>query len=397
MIKEKQCNFMKRFVYVDNAATTSVAPEVLEAMLPFFKNNYGNASSLYSKGRDAKVALEDARERIAAILKCKPSEIFFTSCGCESDNWAIKGTALAHAKKGKHIITSKIEHPAVLSSCAALEKQGYEVTYVDVNEDGFVDPKDIEAAIRPDTILVAVMHANNEIGTIQPIREIADIAHRHGVLCFTDAVQSVGNIPVSIPELGVDMLSFSGHKNHAPKGVGVLYIKSGTRVFDLIDGGGQERGRRAGTENVAYIVGVARALELAVEKLPDMKRIEGMRDRLIDTLLEKVPYSRLNGSKANRLPGNLNISFEYIEGESMLLLCDMEGICISTGSACSSNSLEPSHVLLAIGLPHEKAHGSARITLSHENTEEDVDYIIEKLPPIVERLRNMSPIYPANR
>ncbi|MBO4264654.1 MAG: cysteine desulfurase NifS [Clostridia bacterium] len=387
---------MKRFVYADNAATTSVSPKVLEAMLPFFGENYGNAMSLYSKGREAKKPLEEARETIAGILECKPSEIYFTSCGCESDNWAIKGTALANAKKGKHIITSKIEHPAVLETCRALEKQGYEVTYLDVDENGFVNPDDVKNAIRDDTILVAVMYANNEIGTIQPIKEIARIAHERNVYCFTDAVQAVGNIPVSVKDLDVDMLSFSGHKIHAPKGIGVLYIKSGTRVFDLIDGGGQERGRRAGTENTAYIVGIATALKEAVEALPDMKRVEKMRDRLADELL-KVPYSRLNGSRENRLPGNINISFEYIEGESMLLLCDMDGICISTGSACSSNSLEPSHVLLAIGLPHEKAHGSARITISHQTTDEDIDYIIEKLPPIVKRLRDMSPIYPANR
>lgn len=387
---------MERFVYADNAATTPVAAEVLDEMLPFLRDGYGNASSLYSKGRDARAAVENARERIAAILECKPSEIFFTSCGCESDNWAIKGTALAHSKKGKHIITTKIEHPAVLETCAALEKQGFEVSYIDVNKDGFVDPADVRAALRPDTILVAVMHANNEIGTVQPVREIADIAHANGSLCFTDAVQSVGHIPVSVRELGVDMLAFSGHKIHAPKGIGVLYIKSGTRVFDLIDGGGQERGRRAGTENVPYIVGVAKALELATAKLSENERLAKMRDRLIDGLLKKVPYSALNGARENRLPGNVNISFDYIEGESMLLLCDMQGICISTGSACSSNSLEPSHVLLAIGVPHEKAHGSARITLSHENTDEDVDYILSKLPPIVERLRAMSPIYPAN-
>lgn len=383
---------MSKFVYADNAATTGVSAAVLEEMMPYFKENYGNPSSLYRIGRQNGQAITAARERIAKVLGAKPNEIYFTSCGSESDNWAIKGAAHANASKGKHIITTVYEHHAVLHSMDALKKEGFEITYLPVDEYGQIKPQELEAAIRPDTILVAMMFANNEIGSVLPIKELAQVAHDHKVLFFTDAVQAVGNIPVNVTELGVDMLSLSGHKIHAPKGIGVLYVKTGVRVANLIDGGGQERGRRGGTENVAYIVGLAKALEDAVNGLDDMPRIAKMRDRLAKEIV-KIPYSRINGGMDKRLPGNLNVSFEFIEGESLILLLDMAGICASTGSACSTASLEPSHVLLSIGLPAEKAHGSLRLTLSHENTEEDVDYILEKLPPIVQRLRDMSPLY----
>ena len=383
---------MKQFIYADNAATTKVAPEVLDAMMPCFGEVYGNPSSLYSKGQEANNLLTEAREKIANLLNCKASEIFFTSCGSESDNWAIKGAALANQKKGKHIISTKIEHHAVLHTLQSLEKQGFEVTYLGVDKDGIVSLEQLKNAIRPDTILVECMYANNEIGTIQPIKEMAAICHEKGIPFFTDAVQAVGNIPIDLQDLGVDMLALSGHKIHAPKGIGALYVKTGTRILPLLDGGGQERGRRGGTENVAYAVALAKALELAIAKLPEMEKVQAMRDRLIDGLLQ-IPNSRLNGSREKRLPGNCNISFEFIEGESLILMLDMLGICASTGSACSSKSLEPSHVLLSIGLPHEKAHGSLRLTLSHENTMEEVDYILEKVPMVVDRLRQMSPLY----
>ncbi|MBQ7780294.1 MAG: cysteine desulfurase NifS [Clostridia bacterium] len=383
---------MSRFVYADNAATTSVSPEVLSAMLPYFGSEYGNPSSLYSLGRKSAEAIAEAREKIASLLGAKPNEIFFTSCGSESDNWAIKGAAHANISKGKHIISTVYEHHAVLHTLDALKKDGFEVTLLEVDSEGLITPEQLEAAIRPDTILVAMMYANNEIGTILPIKELAAVAHAHKVPFFTDAVQAVGNIPVNVADLGVDMLSLSGHKIHAPKGVGALYVKTGTRLHNLIDGGGQERRRRGGTENVAYIVGLAKALEIAIEQLPDMERVKKMRDRLASEI-SKIPATRINGSMEHRLPGNLNVAFEFIEGESLILLLDMAGIAASTGSACSTASLEPSHVLLSIGLPHEKAHGSLRLTLSHENTDEDVDYILEKLPPIVARLREMSPLY----
>lgn len=384
---------MKRFVYADNAATTPVLPEVRDVMLPFFGEIYGNPSSAYSKGAEAAAPLAKARETIAALLGAKPTEIFFTASGSEADNWAIKGVALSMKNKGKHIISSKFEHHAVIHALESLEKEGYEVTYVDVNENGVIDPADVEKAIRPDTILIAIMMANNEIGTIQPIAEIAEIGKKHGVTTFTDAVQAVGNTPVNVNDLGVDMLAFSGHKIHAPKGIGVLYIRTGTRVRPLIDGGGQERGRRGGTENVAFAVGLAKALEIAVARLPEMARVKAMRDRLMQGLLDKIPYSRVNGDIEKRLDGNLNIGFEFVEGESLLMWLDASGICASTGSACNSASLEPSHVLLSIGVPHERAHGSLRFTLSHENTDEDVDYILATLPGIVQRLRDMSPLY----
>ena len=385
---------MNRFVYADNAATTSVLPEVLAEMTPCFAAEYGNPSSRYSLGRSASQLLSDARARIADVLGAKPTEIFFTSGGSESDNWAIKGAARANASRGKHIVTTAYEHHAVLHTMESLKKEGFDITYLKPDGQGEIRPEDLEAAIRPDTILVSVMFANNEIGTVLPIREMAEVTHRHpGVLFFTDAVQAVGNVPVNVKDLGVDMLALSGHKIHAPKGIGVLYVKTGTRIANLIDGGGQERGRRGGTENLPYIRGLAKALEIASDGLSDMPRIAAMRDRLAEGILAAIPYARINGTMKNRLPGNLNVAFEFIEGESLTLLLDMEGICASTGSACSSATLEPSHVLLAIGLPHEKAHGSLRITLSHENTEEDVDYILEKLPPIVKRLRDMSPLY----
>lgn len=379
-------------IYADNAATTSVSPEVLEVMMPFFTERYGNPSSLYSIGRENGRTVAEARAKIASLLGAKPSEIYFTASGSEADNWAIKGAAYASRKKGNHIITTVFEHHAVLHTVKALEKEGFEVTYLEVDHNGQISPEAFEAAIRPDTILAAVMYANNEIGSILPIKEMAQAAHKHGVLFFTDAVQAVGNIPVNVKELGVDMLSLSGHKIHAPKGIGALYIRNGLRINNLIDGGGQERGKRGGTENIAYIVGLARALEIAIEQLPDYERVAKLRDRLAEGI-KKIPHSHINGGMEHRLPGNINAAFEFIEGESLILLLDMAGICASTGSACSTASLEPSHVLLSIGLPVEIAHGSLRISLSHENTEEDVDYILEQLPKIVQRLRDMSPLY----
>lgn len=385
-----------RFVYADNAATTAVSPEVFEAMKPWFGPKWGNPSSLHRLGREAAIALEDARARIAACLGAKPREIYFTSCGSESDNWAIKGAAYAGRKKGRtHIITSKIEHHAMLHACEALERDGFTVTYVGVDSEGFVSVEEIRAAISDKTAVVAVMLANNEIGTIEPIAEIAKIAHEHGALMFTDAVQAFGALDVKVDTLGADMLSLSGHKIHAPKGIGLLYVKQGVRIENLIDGGGQERGKRGGTENMAYIVGLATAVENAYANLPKMQAVAALRDSLRDRILAAIPHSTLNGPRdgAYRLPGNLNIGFEYIEGESMLLLLDAAGICASTGSACSSASLDPSHVLLATGVPHERAHGSLRLSISSETSEADADYILEVLPPIIKRLRNMSPLY----
>ena len=384
---------MKRYVYADNAATTPVSAEVVSAMMPCFEKDWGNPSSLHQKGREAKEILDSARERIAAVLGCRASEIYFTSCGTESDNWAIKGAAYRMRAKGRtHIITSKIEHHAVLNSCAALEKEGFTVTYLDVDENGVVDVEQLKNTVNDKTALVAVMYANNEVGTIEPIEEIGNIAHSVGALMFTDAVQAVGNIDIDLSRLPVDMLSLSGHKIHAPKGIGLLYIKKGVVINNLIDGGGQESRRRGGTENLPYIVGLAKALEIAKEKMSDLDRVRKMRDRLIDEIL-KIPYSKLNGHRTERLAGNVNIGFEFIEGESLLLWLDISGIAASTGSACSSASLEASHVLLAMGVPHEKAHGSLRLSISHETTDGDIDYIIETLPPIIERLRNMSPLW----
>ena len=387
-------NAPKKRIYVDNAATTPVSEEVVNAMMPCFLDAWGNPSSLHEDGQKAKDIVVKAREKIARALGCEPNEIYFTSCGSESDNWAIKGAVYA-SKKRKKIVTSKIEHHAVLHTCQALEKEGYEVVYVGVDEGGVIKMDELRRAVDEDTALVAIMMANNEIGTIEPIAEISAIAHEKGALMFTDAVQAVGNIPVNVKELGVDMLSLSGHKIHTPKGIGALYIKKGIRIKNLIDGGGQERGRRGGTENVPYICGLGVAVENAVESLGEMERVRSLRNKLIDGLLE-IPYSRLNGDRNNRLPGNANLSFSYIEGESLLLWLDMSGVSASTGSACSSNSLEASHVLLAIGVDIEDAHGSLRFSLSKDNTEEEVDEIIRVVKESVERLRAMSPIYPGN-
>ena len=360
-------------IYADNAATTPVLPEVTEAILPCFKTYWGNPSSMHQDGQAALELLDTAREKIATLLgAASAKEIYFTSCGSESDNWAIKGAAHAAKEGRRKIVTSKIEHHAVLHTCETLAKEGFEIVYIDVTPEGIVDMEKLKKAVDDKTALVAVMYANNEIGTIQPIKEIAKIAHEAGALCFTDAVQAVGAIPVNVTELGVDMLSLSGHKFGAPKGIGALYIKRGVRIANLIDGGGQESGKRGGTENLPYIVGLAKALEIAYGRIDDEERVRKMRDRLIDGLL-KIPYSRLNGSRENRLPGNCNVSFEFVEGESLLLWLDINGISASTGSACSSKSLEPSHVLVATGLPVEHAHGSLRFSLSHGNTDEDIE------------------------
>ena len=385
---------MKRFVYADNAATTPVSQTVLNAMLPYYTEKYGNPSSLYAVGREAKKALEEARENVANHLGALPNEIFFTSGGSEADNWAIKGVAHELAKKGKkQIITSKFEHHAVLHTTEALEKEGFEVTYLEVYENGIVKPEDVEKAIREDTALVTIMYANNEIGTIQPISEIGAICKKHGVLFHTDAVQAVGNVKINVKEENIDLLSLSGHKLHAPKGVGALYVRRGIRLPNLISGGAQERGKRAGTENVAGIVALSVAMDEAYANLDERNaRLIRMRDRLIEGA-SKIERSRLNGDAVKRLPGNFNMCFEGIEGESLLLKLDFAGICASSGSACTSGSLDPSHVLLAIGLPHEIAHGSLRISFSDQNTEEDVDYILEVLPGIVSYLRDISPLW----
>ena len=386
----------RKVIYADNAATTSVSPAVLDAMLPFYKEFYGNPSSLYSIGNAAKKPLEDARATVAKCLGALPNEIYFTSGGSESDNWAIKGAAHKMLKQGKnHIITTKFEHHAVLHTCAALEKEGFTVTYLDVHENGIVVPEELEAAITEKTALVTVMYANNEIGTIQPIAEIGAICKKHGVLFHTDAVQAVGNVHIDVKEQNIDMLSLSGHKLHAPKGVGALYIRRGLVLPNLIDGGAQERNRRAGTENVAGIVGLAKAMEIAHETMDEKNaKLRRMQDKLSTEIL-KIDRSRLNGDREKRLPGNISFCFEGIEGESLLLMLDMKGVCASSGSACTSGSLDPSHVLLAIGLKHEVAHGSLRLSYSDTNEESDVDYIIEILPQIVERLRAMSPLWDA--
>ncbi len=383
----------KKLIYFDNAATTQVTREVVDAMLPVFTEDFGNPSSLHRKGREAKAILDDARARIAAALGAHPSEIYFTASGTEADNWAIKGAALRMKQKGRtHIVTSKIEHHAVLHTCKYLEREGFSVDYVGVDKDGIVDLEELRSLVTDKTALVAIMFANNEIGTIEPIEEITEIAHAKGALMFTDAVQAVGNIGIDLSELKVDMLSLSGHKLHAPKGIGALYIRKGTVIANLIEGGGQESKKRGGTENLPYIVGLAKALETAVARIPELPRVSALRDRLIEGLT-KIPYTKLNGHRTKRLPGTVNIGFEFIEGESLLLWLDIAGIAASTGSACSSASLEPSHVLLATGVPHEKAHGSLRLSLTHENTAEEVDYVIEKVTEIVEKLRNMSPLW----
>ena len=381
-------------VYADNAATTNVSKPVLEAMLPIYENVYGNPSSLYEIGAEARVYLDNARETVAKCLGANQNEIYFTSGGSESDNWAIKGVAHALMSKGKnHIITSKFEHHAVLHTCEALRKEGFEITYLEVYENGIVKPEDVEKAIKDTTALVTIMYANNEIGTIQPIKEIGAICKKHGVLFHTDAVQAIGNVHIDVKEQNIDLLSLSGHKFHAPKGVGALYIRRGIRIPNLIDGGAQESGKRAGTENVAGIVGLAKALEIATETIDSKnEKLKKMTSRLIDEVL-KIERSRLNGDREKRLPGNVSFCFEGIEGESLLLMLDMKGISASSGSACTSGSLDPSHVLLSIGLPHEIAHGSLRLSFSDVNCEEDIDYIIETLPPIVNRLRAMSPLW----
>lgn len=385
---------MNKTVYMDYAATTYTKPEVLEDMIPYFTEFYGNPSSIYSISRETKKAIDKARNRIAKAINADPAEIYFTGGGSEADNWAIKGIALANKNKGNHIITTKIEHHAVLHTCEYLEKQGFEVTYLDVDEEGSIRLEELKNAIKPSTILVTIMTANNEIGTVQPIKEIGTICKERKVFFHTDAVQAIGHIDMDVKNMDIDALSLSGHKIYGPKGVGVLYLRKGIKIHNLVHGGAQERNRRAGTENVAGIVGLGKAIELAMENLTEEKeRLTYLRDKLIKGLLE-IPYSKLNGSVGDkRLPGNVNISFEFIEGESVLLMLDAKGICASSGSACTSGSLDPSHVLLSIGLPHEVAHGSLRLTMGAKTTEEEVDYVIETVPAIVQRLRDMSPLY----
>ena len=385
---------MKKLIYLDNAATTKTAPEVVEAMLPYFSEAYGNPSSIYSLAGESRKAVDQARETIANALGARPEEIYFTAGGTESDNWALKAAAEFYRKKGNHIITTKIEHHAVLHSCQWLEKQGFEVTYLNVDENGVVRLEELKAAIRPTTILISVMYANNEIGTIQPIREIGEIAHEHGILFHTDAVQAFGQLPIQVDDCHIDMLSASGHKLNGPKGIGFLYIRKGVKIRSFIHGGAQERKRRAGTENVPGIVGLGKAVERAVGTMEERTETERrLRDYLIDRVLKEIPYARLNGHRSQRLPNNANFSFQFIEGESLLIMLDMEGICGSSGSACTSGSLDPSHVLLAIGLPHEIAHGSLRLTLNEEITKEELDYVVDTLKRIVEKLRGMSPLY----
>ncbi len=381
-------------IYLDNAATTKTAPEVVEAMLPYFGEAYGNPSAIYSLGSAGKKAVNEARRAIASVINARQEEIYFTAGGTEADNWALKAAAESYREKGRHIITTKLEHHAVLHTCRYLEKKGYEVTYLDVDADGLVDVDVLKAAIRPDTILISVMFANNEIGTIEPVGEIGAIARERGILFHTDAVQAFGQVPVDVEELNVDMLSASAHKVNAPKGVGMLYIRTGLKLRSFIHGGAQERNRRAGTENVPGIVGFGAAAARAMRLMEDKgKKERELRDYLIQNIEKQVPYCRLNGHRERRLPGNVNFSFRFIEGESLLIMLDMKGICASSGSACTSGSLDPSHVLLAIGLKHEEAHGSLRMTLSEENTKEELDEVVEALKAIVSRLREMSPLY----
>ncbi len=381
-------------VYADNAATTRTDERVVAEMLPFFTEMYGNPSSIHQAGLEVRKAIAEAREKVAKAINCDPSEIYFTAGGSEADNWAIKSTAKKLAKKGKHIISSKIEHHAVLHSLDALKKDGWDITLLDVDKDGFVNPADVEKAIRPDTVLITIMTANNEIGTIEPVSEIGRIAREHGVYFHTDAVQAIGHIPVDVKAMNVDMLSMSAHKFNAPKGVGALYIRKGIILPNLIDGGGQENKKRAGTENTASIVGMGKAIELAVAEMDEnMKRVTYLKDKLLNGLAERIPCVKVNTPSHDTLPGIANISIKYIEGESMLLMMDIKGICASSGSACTSGSLDPSHVLLAIGLNAETAHGSIRFSLDKYNTEEEVDYILETFPVIVQRLRDMSPLW----
>ncbi len=385
---------MEKLIYLDNAATTALKPEVFEAMKPYFLENYSNPNSIYTFAQQSKKAVDEARETIAGLIGAKTNEIYFTAGGSESDNWAIKGCAEAFASKGKHIITTKIEHHAVLHTCEYLEKKGYEVTYLDVDETGMIRLEQLEQAIRPDTILISIMFANNEIGTIEPIREIGAIAKKHGVLFHTDAVQAFGHVPMQVDELNIDMLSASAHKFHGPKGIGFFYMRNSVKLGAYVHGGAQERARRAGTSNVPGIVGMAKAAQLAAENMEENnKKIAAVRDHLIERVLAEIPFSRLNGHREYRLPNNANFCFRFIEGESLLIMLDQKGICASSGSACTSGSLDPSHVLLAIGLPHEIAHGSLRLTLSEETTIEDADMVADSLKAIVERLRSMSPLY----
>lgn len=385
---------MSRFVYLDNAATTSTKKEVVDAMYPFFTESFGNPSSVYDFAAKNKKAVNDSRQTIADALHADVRDIYFTAGGSESDNWALIATAEAYEKKGKHIITSKIEHHAILHTCDYLESRGFEITYIDVDENGILKLDELKKAIRPDTILISVMFANNEIGTIQPIKEIGEIAKEHDILFHTDAVQAFGQIPINVDELHIDMLSASGHKLHGPKGIGFLYIRKGLKLRSFIHGGAQERKRRAGTENVPGIVGLGKAVSIAVDTMDErIKHETEVRDYMIEKIKKTIPYCRLNGDRTKRLPNNVNFSFQFVEGESLLIMLDMEGICASSGSACTSGSLDPSHVLLAIGLPHEIAHGSLRMTLSEETTIEDADYVIDKLQGIVAKLRSMSPLY----
>ena len=385
---------MKKTIYLDNAATTKTRPEVAEAMLPYFTEFYGNPSSIYSFSDEPKKAVANGREIIAKSIGAKTNELYFTGGGSESDNWALKATAEAYKSKGNHIITSKIEHHAILHTCEWLEKHGFEVTYIDVDENGVLKLDELKKAIRPTTILISVMFANNEIGTIQPIKEIGEIAKEHGILFHTDAVQAYGHVPINVDELNIDMMSASGHKINGPKGIGFLYIRTGVKIRSFIHGGAQERKRRAGTENVPGIVGFGKAAEIAAANMEERIKYESeLRDYLMDRVIAEIPYARINGSRENRLPNNANFSFQFIEGESMLIMLDDKGICGSSGSACTSGSLDPSHVLLAIGLPHEIAHGSLRLSLSEETTKEDIDYTVDNLKAIVARLRSMSPLY----
>ena len=381
-------------IYLDNAATTKTAPEVVDAMLPYFSEYYGNASTIYSLGAESKKAMDHARQTIADSLGAKPEEIYFTAGGSESDNWALKATAEAYASKGKHIITTKIEHHAILHTCEYLEKRGFEITYLNVDRDGLISLDELKAAIRPDTILISVMFANNEIGTIEPIAEIGEIAKEHGVLFHTDAVQAYAQVPINVDEMHIDMLSASGHKLNGPKGIGFLYIRKGVKIRSFVHGGAQERSRRAGTENIPGIVGLGAAVERAMRIMDTKTRKEiELRDYLIGRLENEIPHCWLNGHRTKRLPNNINFSFLFIEGESMLIMLYMKGICASSGSACTSGSLDPSHVLLAIGLKHEEAHGSLRLTLSEESTKEEMDIVAEEVKKIVQRLRDMSPVY----
>lgn len=381
-------------IYLDNAATTKTAPEVVDAMLPYFSEYYGNASTIYSLGAESKKAMDHARQTIADSLGAKPEEIYFTAGGSESDNWALKATAEAYASRGKHIITTKIEHHAILHTCEYLEKRGFEITYLNVDRDGLISLDELKAAIRPDTILISVMFANNEIGTIEPIAEIGEIAKEHGVLFHTDAVQAYAQVPINVDEMHIDMLSASGHKLNGPKGIGFLYIRKGVKIRSFVHGGAQERSRRAGTENIPGIVGLGAAVERAMRIMDTKTRKESeLRDYLIGRLENEIPHCWLNGHRTKRLPNNINFSFLFIEGESMLIMLDMKGICASSGSACTSGSLDPSHVLLAIGLKHEEAHGSLRLTLSEESTKEEMDIVAEEVKKIVQRLRDMSPLY----